>query len=274
MQYVYKFPAPFNNNIAPSITKAEYFVDTDPGFGNAVNIPVISDSVINNVSFNVNSSALPLGVHHVFVRTRDASGQWSLSKAGRCTKDKLKFFIQGYYAGPNQMYPVLMNQGIGSALNIVDTVTVELHQATAPYTLKTTAKGLLQTNGELICALGNTVGNYFIVINHRNGLETWSSTAVALGSNTLSYDFSTAANKAYGNNQKLMQPGVYAMYSGDLDQDGGVDVYDFLLMAPEIIDGNSGFTVSDINGDGSVDLYDFLILDQNITLGVTLFDPI
>ncbi|MBL7773145.1 MAG: dockerin type I repeat-containing protein [Chitinophagaceae bacterium] len=271
LQYFYKFPT-INND--PLITKMEYFVDNDPGFGNAIQVPVSPNTALNALALSVDASNLALGIHHVFVRSYDATGAWSLSKAGRFTRDKIKFFLQGYYAGANQMYPVLMNEGIGNATNIVDTVTIELRQSSSPYTLKASATGLLQTNGEVICNLPNVQGNYYIVIKHRSGIETWSATAITLGNNTLTYDFSTAANKAYGNNQKQMQPGVFAFYSGDINQDKSIDAFDYLLLNPDIEEGLFGYYNTDLNGDGVVDLFDFLLLDSNIIQGISTNDPL
>ena len=271
LQYFYKFPTSNND---PLITKMEYFVDNDPGFGNAIQVPVSPNTALNALALSVDASNLALGIHHVFVRSYDATGAWSLSKAGRFTRDKIKFFLQGYYAGANQMYPVLMNEGIGNATNIVDTVTIELRQSSSPYILKASATGLLQTNGEVICNLPNVQGNYYIVIKHRSGIETWSATAITLGNNTLTYDFSTAANKAYGNNQKQMQPGVFAFYSGDINQDKSIDAFDYLLLNPDIEEGFFGYYNTDLNGDGVVDLFDFLLLDSNITQGISTNDPL
>ena len=61
-----------------NITKAEYFLDTDPGFGNAPNIALTpgSDIVIN---FSGNITALTNGLHRLHVRSQDANGKWSHS---------------------------------------------------------------------------------------------------------------------------------------------------------------------------------------------------
>ena len=41
----------------------------------------------------------------------------------------------------------------------------------------------------------------------------------------LFYDFTTAQNKAYGNNLKLVN-GKWCIYSGDVNQDGFIDIND------------------------------------------------
>lgn len=64
--------------VLPDIVKAEYFFDTDPGFGNGVDVPV---SPGNDISFPINSSmsGMQTGLHRLFIRTLDANGKWSHS---------------------------------------------------------------------------------------------------------------------------------------------------------------------------------------------------
>ncbi|HMP92953.1 MAG TPA: hypothetical protein PKD90_08795, partial [Phnomibacter sp.] len=58
---------------------AEYFFDTDPGFGMGINIPVTFSANIANQSVAVNINALSTGIHNLYLRTRSASGHWSLT---------------------------------------------------------------------------------------------------------------------------------------------------------------------------------------------------
>jgi hypothetical protein len=61
-----------------NITKAEYFIDTDPGFGNATDIPLSAGTDIS-FSFNPSIASVSNGLHRLFVRTQDAAGKWSLT---------------------------------------------------------------------------------------------------------------------------------------------------------------------------------------------------
>jgi hypothetical protein len=59
------------------IVSAEYFIDTDPGVGNATPLSVTAgDTVLHN--FNLDVSAFLVGTYNLYVRTVDANGQWSL----------------------------------------------------------------------------------------------------------------------------------------------------------------------------------------------------
>ena len=64
--------------VSPAIVKAEYFINTDPGFGNGVNIPITAGQVdLSNVSFTIPSASLTAGTDFLFVRTKNEKGQWS-----------------------------------------------------------------------------------------------------------------------------------------------------------------------------------------------------
>lgn len=61
---------------------------------------------------------------------------------------------------------------------ISDTVTVELHNSSSPYSLVEAQKGVLNTSGTGTFYFSNAVIDtpYYIVVKHRNSIETWSAT--------------------------------------------------------------------------------------------------
>ncbi|WP_238806423.1 hypothetical protein, partial [Emticicia aquatica] len=64
--------------IVPSIIKAEYYINSDPGFGNGVNIPIASgQTTLSNVSFSIPTGILTAGTDYLYVRTKDELGKWS-----------------------------------------------------------------------------------------------------------------------------------------------------------------------------------------------------
>jgi hypothetical protein len=105
-------------------------------------------------------------------------------------------------------------------------------------------------------------GNYYIVVRHRNHLETWSSVPQSfVTGNPVNYDFTTASNKAYGNNMKPVGS-VWVFWGGDADQDGSVlIVNDYNLFKQNF--GQDGYLSPDFNGDKYVDGYDLSILYNN-----------
>lgn len=178
----------------------------------------------------------------------------------------LTFFIQGYYINNHEMSPALYNSGIGSDLDIVDTVEVNIINATSPYAVRQTIKAVLHTDGKLHCTLNPMLlGNsYYISLRHRSIVETWSANPIPLIKNTY-YDFSTSAAQALGNSQVDAEvEGIYSIYNGDVNQDETIDSNDFLVMDDDMQNFNSGYLSTDLNGDGTTDSNDFLILDNNL----------
>ncbi|HPI54380.1 MAG TPA: right-handed parallel beta-helix repeat-containing protein, partial [Chitinophagaceae bacterium] len=187
----------------------------------------------------------------------------------------LKLWLQGYYSG-GAMAPVMENQASviphDPTLD-VDDITVELRSAATPSTVSYTTTARLKTNGGAVATFSTGVsGNYHIVINHRNTLQTWSNDPIAFPP-TGTIDFTTAATAALGSNMKEVPTtgsGVWALYTGDLNQDGFIDSFDFPAFDTDSFNGVSGVYVpTDLNGDGFVDSFDFPILDENSFNGVT-----
>lgn len=80
-------------------------------------------------------------------------------------------------------------------------------------------------------------------------------------------------NNAYGNNQKQVEPGVFAIYSGDINQDGVVDIVDQITMDNDLSIFAAGYVLTDLNGDSVVDILDQIILDNNIAAFVAVLSP-
>ncbi|MGF1555025.1 T9SS type A sorting domain-containing protein [Paucihalobacter sp.] len=59
-----------------NIASAEYFFNTDPGFGNGINLSFSGEFIDQN--FIIPTEGLPIGVHKLFVRVTNTDGTWSL----------------------------------------------------------------------------------------------------------------------------------------------------------------------------------------------------
>ncbi|MBK7761903.1 MAG: hypothetical protein IPI46_00835 [Bacteroidetes bacterium] len=177
----------------------------------------------------------------------------------------LKAFIQGYYQGGGLMENVLYTQGIVPLANdACDTIQIELRQSTSPYAVVSSTTQVIKTNGTVTFNGTAAAGQaYYIVIKHRNAVETWSANPVMLTENTM-YDFTTAANKAYGDNQTEVATNVWAFYSGDINQDENADLLDASLLETDMANFEFGYFATDLNGDGNVDLLDSPILEVNV----------
>ncbi len=61
----------------PNINRVEWFLDNDPGYGNATALSISPAASLPNLSVNINLTPLSQGVHIVGIRSRDANGAWS-----------------------------------------------------------------------------------------------------------------------------------------------------------------------------------------------------
>ncbi len=59
------------------IVKAEYYLNSDPGFGNGIDIPVSAATVIESIQFTADISSLAHGFHNLYLRVKDEDGRWS-----------------------------------------------------------------------------------------------------------------------------------------------------------------------------------------------------
>ena len=69
---------PAATGAAQNITRAEYFIDTDPGEGNGTGITITASTNINNAAASINVNGLTNGVHRLYIRTRNNEGRWSI----------------------------------------------------------------------------------------------------------------------------------------------------------------------------------------------------
>jgi len=175
-----------------------------------------------------------------------------------------KFNIEGFYdTATNAMRPVLANQGIGVSATDVDTVTIELRDAVTKALFATTT-AMLQTNGIATATFNSSInGSYYLAIKHRNAIQTWSANPITVSSSTPLYDFTNLATKAFGNNMTLLEPGVWGLFSGDINQDDSVDPSDYSLWEFNANAFAFGNYTDDLNGDGSVDPSDYSIWEIN-----------
>ena len=64
----------------PEIVQAEYYINSDPGVGLGINIPITLPSAkIEDIPLMVDITTLNLGVNRIFIRTKDERGVWSLT---------------------------------------------------------------------------------------------------------------------------------------------------------------------------------------------------
>ena len=176
----------------------------------------------------------------------------------------LTSFIQGFYDNStNKM--------------IKDTVKVFLRSGNSPFNIIDSAKSILDSLGKCNLAFNNisTGQSFYIVVKHRNSLETWSSGILSFTSDILNYDFTLTASKALGANQIQVDasPLRFAIYGGDVNQDGNADALDLGIVENDAFNFVSGYVASDVTGDNVTDALDLAIISNNALNFVSKITP-
>jgi hypothetical protein len=178
---------------------------------------------------------------------------------------KLTALLESYYVAS------------GTQMTLAPWVTIELHNATAPYAMVDSNSAVLSTTGFGTFIFTNAVSgtNYYLVVKSINTIETWSDTALSFTSSTLSYDFTSAVTQAFtdGSNPPLaLHNGKYCIYSGDLNHDGFINKADYAGVDND----NAALTyhlVNDLNGDGYVTSADDQTIDNNNLISIHRQSP-
>ncbi len=185
----------------------------------------------------------------------------------------LTLFLEGLFNGTtmNKAQNAAGNQFPGT---VADQITVELHNSIAPYSLAGGPYTVnINTDGTTSLTVPAALGSsYYIVIKHRNSLETWNGSPVSFDGASVSYNFSSSASQAYGNNMKLVS-GKYVLYGGDVNQDGFIDAADMIQVDNNAASFLTGYLSSDINGDGVTNATDMNLLNSNTSIFIAKITP-
>lgn len=148
--------------------------------------------------------------------------------------------------------------------DVVDWVLIEIRDASdaasaTSYTSEGQQAAFLLANGSVVGLDGSSnlsfeqliINSLFVVVWHRNHLPIMSNISLNKVGNTYSYNFSSAANQAYGNNQNDIGYGVFGMIGGDVNADGMINTNDKLLWQANA--GTKGYLSTDLNLNGQVE---------------------
>ena len=195
---------------------------------------------------------------------------WGIQINNHQERDKnlnLKAILQGFY-------DPLTN------LMIPDTVIVNIRKKFSPYNIAETHKEILDSTGVGRFSLSGT-GNvnvdsqYVIQVLHRNTIESWNSGVINFTNYESNPNLSFSFVSVFGNNSILVDntPLVYALYSGDVNQDGTIDASDVSETDNDASASLSGYVRTDVTGDDFVDAADVSIVDNNAFIGVSVIAP-
>lgn len=176
----------------------------------------------------------------------------------------LTAFLEGYFNGSTMNQASKLNQ-FGEPVNnfdgiTVDTLSVYLADNEYPWENTYALHGVgIDIGGHIMMSIPEMFSDeYYIVIKHRQSIETWSKYPVSFAGNAITYNFTLAAGQAFGNNMKdLLGNGtVWGLFTGDLDQDGYVELNDVNAGYAASRISASGYLIEDIDGDGFVEIDD------------------
>lgn len=150
-----------------------------------------------------------------------------------------------------------------------DTVTAELRQATSPYAVLETNRGVYDsTTGTIHFNSGALNGSYYIRVSHRNSISTWSASPVAVTGTSFSYNLVSNVCQAFGCNQANVG-GLASMYTGDVTGDQYIDASDIVDIYNDVTVVLQGpYLITDLNYDELVDVTDLLYCYNNVTAGI------
>ncbi|KAF5068260.1 PKD domain protein [anaerobic digester metagenome] len=184
----------------------------------------------------------------------------------------IKLYLEGFYTKATNTMVSPLGEGPGGNC---DYITVKLHNANDYSIVEYTAANVfIKRDGTISITLPSSLnGNYYLSIVHRNSLKTVSGFPVPFVGEIVSYDFSDNASKAYGNKMIEVNSGIWAIYAGDVDQNGIIDTNDMTPVDNDSAGFNTGYLTTDINGDGIVDTADMTFVDNNSASFVTSSTP-
>lgn len=157
---------------------------------------------------------------------------------------------------------------------VEDTITVFLRKTYIPFQIVDSARKVVSSIGFARLEFNNAVSDsgYYIVIKHRNSIETWSAIGNSFAPSILNFDFTSSLFQAYGNNL-ILNGNEFCIFSGDVNQDGIIDAADLSIVDNDVMNYLTGYVPSDVTGDGLADASDLSIVDNNTFNGIIVRRP-
>lgn len=243
-------------NAATGVILTPFFDWTDVSGATKYRLQISTSNVFTNIVYdnaNIATSeyVLPSGYligstqYYWRVAAINAGGQGAYSAGFVFTTQQtfflnLKVYLEGFFNGTTQ---------------VKDSMKVYLANPTSPFALKDSSNAFVDSLGNCQLSFAKaTNGGYYIVVKHRNHLETWTANPQVFSTgNVTNYNFTDNITKAYGSNMKPVGS-VFVLIGGDANQDGFVNPTDYTIYKAQF--GLSGYKSADFNGDGFIDGYD------------------
>ncbi len=214
----------------------------------------------------------------------------------------IEVFLEGFFdTKRSAMFPAhdIVNEIPGEVFGegISDIITVSLHEAGDYSTfswgdlLVYQKQALVNQDGLVIIDLPEDlhgkpmVGEFWLSVNHRNHIEIIFHEKLNFeerGNQHISFiNGGFNENNALGNNQaylgEIMRNDqlihAWAMYAGDIDGSGAINLIDYETLLENMINGRRGYLPADLNGDGVITIRDRSILMRNLLSVISVVTP-
>lgn len=200
-----------SSSTATNIVKAEYFVDSDPGFGNGINIPIVPGAQLADIAVQVDISIYSVGRHFLFLRSQDDNGKWSITNLGTFTRPPATELLisvgtitpSSICAGSNLSIPFTINL----PYNAGNVYTAQLSNANGNFDAPVTIGTLSSTTAGSISATipaGTAAGSNYRIRILASAPADISDTSLALTINRIpsaSFSIVGSSNVCLGSQQ-------------------------------------------------------------------------
>jgi hypothetical protein len=183
----------------------------------------------------------------------------------------LHAFLEGYYRGSGSMTSLLYDLGNSNSSTVTDSIQVLLWRNNGSQNFNYVFNTVIYNDGNIYFQLPDSLRghSFYIGLKQRNHLETWSSQSVEISYSTI-YSFTDNASNALSDGvnpgMKSLGANQFAIYAGDVNQDGTIDLFDMQQTENDVSAFLFGYQSSDVNGDTVSDLFDLQIIENNSTL--------
>ncbi len=171
-------PYPSAPPAAGNITRIEYFIDTDPGVGNATPLSITPQTNITDLSTSIDLTGPGYGYHRLFIRARDADGRWA-------------FWVNSFFSYiviPAYPNAPAASVNINKLEYFVDANPVPGTGIDVPITPGTTI-----ANQSIVVDISSlTKASHTIYVNARDVNGRWSLTNISVFSNASISDYPSA----------------------------------------------------------------------------------
>ena len=135
----------------PQISQIEYFIDTDPGLGKGVKVPVSGTDIMQSINVMLDESQS--GLHTIYVRSQNTEGRWSLTQS----RTFQQFFVENLPMLNDLEWFIDNDPGFGKGAKLSLTGVA----STSPFTVDIT---------DVVS------GMHTLYVRGRNGLNQWGLT--------------------------------------------------------------------------------------------------